>query len=438
MLLEELAVEGDVDDRVETLEVDVDGAARAARSGGVEAAPVDPIAFRHPPAGVRAARLQDAAVKQAGVEEDLLHDRRRAGRDPAARGAELLARDRGDRGAVDGLASAGVANPPPFAQRNSLQAGISSGVRGPDRSPWAQARRSVKGAPWGCDELRHRLAPAGRCGIRSVPEMKTYFPDDCYETLADTPISIWSRLFGRCRWVFYVPYAGVVLKARSIAVRGAYDDDAWAVSSISVLRLIERHRGRFDVRGLDQLRNAASRGPFVFIANHMSTLETQVLPVLIVPFMPVTFVVKEKLVSGNMFGPVMRSRDPITVGRKNPREDLDAVLNGGAERLGRGISIIVFPQSTRSPVFRPEGFNTLGVKLAAKAAVPAIPVAIKSDFWGEEGLFRGFGPIRPERTVHIEFGAPITVEGRGKEQHLQIVDFIQSRLASWGQGPSAG
>ena len=262
--------------------------------------------------------------------------------------------------------------------------------------------------------------------------MKVYFPDDRYETPADTHVSPWGRLLGGCRWVYYFPYFGIVLRASSLARRGVYDDCAWAESSIDVVRLIERHGGCFDIRGLDHVRNAAGSGPFVFIANHMSTLETHVLPVLIVQFMPVTFVVKEKLVAGNMFGPVMRSRDPITVGRKNPREDLDAVLNGGAERLGRGVSIIVFPQSTRSPVFRPEAFNTLGVKLASKAGVPVIPVAIKSDFWGEGGLFRGFGPIRPERTIHFEFGAPIRVDGRGKEQHLQIVEFIQSRLRSWG------
>jgi 1-acyl-sn-glycerol-3-phosphate acyltransferase len=198
------------------------------------------------------------------------------------------------------------------------------------------------------------------------------------------------------------------------------------------LRIIERNRGRFEISGIENVRNAASRGPFVFISNHMSTLETQILPVLIVPFMPVTFVVKEGLVTGSMFGPIMRSRDPIVVGRKNPREDLETVLQGGVERLQRGVSIIVFPQSTRSPVFNPEVFNTLGIKLASKAGMPVIPIAVKTDFWGEEGLFRGFGPIRQERTIHIEFGGPMTVTGRGKDRHLEIVEFIKSRLSRWG------
>ncbi|MBE3064084.1 MAG: 1-acyl-sn-glycerol-3-phosphate acyltransferase [Spirochaetes bacterium] len=262
--------------------------------------------------------------------------------------------------------------------------------------------------------------------------MKTYFLDDRYATSPVAPVSFLNRILGGWRWVFYAQYVVGVLRARKMAVRGLYDDSAWAESSFGVLRTIERNRGRFEITGIDRVRSAAGQGPLIFISNHMSTLETQVLPALIAPFMPVTFVVKERLATSPVFGPIMRSRDPITVGRKNPREDLEAVLRGGVERLQRGVSIIVFPQSTRSPVFNPEAFNTLGIKLASEAGVPVMPIAVKTDFWGDEGLFRGFGPIRPERTIHIEFGSLLKVAGRGKDQHLEIVKFIESRLSRWG------
>ena len=262
--------------------------------------------------------------------------------------------------------------------------------------------------------------------------MKTYFLDDRYATSPVAPVSFLNRILGGWRWVFYAQYVVGVLRARKMAVRGLYDDSAWAESSFGVLRTIERNRGRFEITGIDRVRSAAGQGPLIFISNHMSTLETQVLPALIAPFMPVTFVVKERLATSPVFGPIMRSRDPITVGRKNPREDLEAVLQGGVERLQRGVSIIVFPQSTRSPVFNPEAFNTLGIKLASEAGVPVMPIAVKTDFWGDEGLFRGFGPIRPERTIHIEFGSLLKVAGRGKDQHLEIVKFIESRLSRWG------
>ncbi len=215
-------------------------------------------------------------------------------------------------------------------------------------------------------------------------------------------------------------------------MRGVYDTEEWAESSRRVMNIIERNGGRFDIRGLDNVRKAASEPPCVFIGNHMSTLETQIYPVLIAPFMPVTFVVKQELLSHPFMGPVLATRDPIPVKRENPRDDLKTVLEEGRERLARGISLVIFPQSTRTPQFKREAFNSLGTKLASAAGVRAIPVAIKSDFWGEHGLMRGFGPIRPWSTIRIEFGDPIAVSGRGRHEHEHVVEFIESRLSAWG------
>ncbi|WP_455383644.1 lysophospholipid acyltransferase family protein [Salinispira pacifica] len=261
--------------------------------------------------------------------------------------------------------------------------------------------------------------------------MSTHFPEDSYATPAGRHISLFNRLTAGWRWALYLEYGLEVLRARSLAVKGEYDDAQWAESSYRVVQAIERNRGRFDVQGIDNLRGAADRAPYVFVSNHMSTLETQVLPSIIAPEMRVTFVVKRQLVDSPIFGPVMRSRDPVVVERKNAREDLAAVLSKGRELLASGVSVIVFPQSTRSPVFSRDSFNSLGVKLASSAGVPVFPIAVKTDFWGEQGLFRGFGPVRPERTIHIEFGQPLPVEGRGRDVHEAVLDFIESRQKRW-------
>jgi 1-acyl-sn-glycerol-3-phosphate acyltransferase len=146
----------------------------------------------------------------------------------------------------------------------------------------------------------------------------------------------------------------------------------------------------------------------------------------------VTYVVKRKLLGGLMWGPIMRSRDPIAVSRTDPRADLEIVLREGQARLAAGISVIIFPQGTRTAVWNREGFNSLGVKLAAKAGVRVMPIALKTDYWGSGGLFRGFGRVHRDRLVHIEFGESMAVSGRGKAEHEACLDFIESRLKSWG------
>ena len=257
-----------------------------------------------------------------------------------------------------------------------------------------------------------------------------YFPHDSYDTPEDTPRHLMDRLLLSSRWYLYAAFVyGTVFTSRAMASRGVYTDEAWAESSHQIFKLIEGCGGRFHIRGLENLKN--TREPAVIVSNHMSTLETLIFPCIIAPFKEVTFVVKKKLMEGPVFGPIMRSREPITVGRKNPRDDLNNVLIQGSELLARGKSIIIFPEATRHSQFNPDNFNSLGVKLAKKAGVPCIPAAVKSDFWGTGRLLRGFGPLDRSQPIHIAFGEPLHIRERGREEHQKVVDFIQTHQRLW-------
>lgn len=223
--------------------------------------------------------------------------------------------------------------------------------------------------------------------------------------------------------------AGPVFWLCRRAAKGLCDDSAWVHASLCVTELIERVGCPVSIEGMENI--SATRGPCVFVANHMSTLETFMLPGIIRPHRAVTFVMKKSLVTLPFFGAVMRSRDPIVVGRTNPREDLTAVLEGGVERLKKGISIIVFPQSTRTPDFDPQHFNTIGVKLARKAGVPVVPLALKTDAWGTGKKLKELGPIKSGLPVRYKFAAPMDIHGNGREEQAFICDFIGSQLARW-------
>jgi 1-acyl-sn-glycerol-3-phosphate acyltransferase len=129
----------------------------------------------------------------------------------------------------------------------------------------------------------------------------------------------------------------------------------------------------------------------------------------------------------------MRARNPIAVSRANSREDLLKVINEGVEKLKNGISVIIFPQSTRTMEFNPKKFNSLGVKLASKANVDVVPIAIKTDFWGNGKYVKDFGKIDRSKKIHIKFGEKITIEGNGKKEHNQIVEFISENLKKWSE-----
>ena len=231
-------------------------------------------------------------------------------------------------------------------------------------------------------------------------------------------------------WFYFLSqYALIVLRTRNQAIKKKYDKKDWADSSFEVLRLIEKIGGEFHISGMENI--AKSSEPVVFVSNHISTLETMVFPSLIAPQRDVTFVVKESLVKHPLFGPVMRSREPVIVGRTDPRRDFEIVITQGVDLLSRGISIVIFPQSTRNDVFKPEEFNSMGVKLAKKAGVKVVPVAIKTDFWGNGKIIKEIGPLNHLKPIMIKFGEPFPISGYGKEENQKIIDFITGNLKEW-------
>jgi 1-acyl-sn-glycerol-3-phosphate acyltransferase len=230
---------------------------------------------------------------------------------------------------------------------------------------------------------------------------------------------------------FYLRMMGTVVRASRKARKKRFDKDEWIKSSLDIIRFLETVDCRFFVDGKKNFIDL--KQPCVFTANHMSTLETFALAAIVRPHRPVTFVVKDSLVRYPVFKHIMISRDPVVVFRKNPRQDFKTVMDEGTERLSRGISVVVFPQSTRSRKVDPEKFNSMGVKLARKAGVPLVPLAIKTDAWDSGWLFKDFGRIRPERFIHFSFGRPLKVEGSGKEEHGRVLDFIMNRLEKWNK-----
>ena len=226
---------------------------------------------------------------------------------------------------------------------------------------------------------------------------------------------------------FYSRLVAIFWNAGKVAKAGKYDGDRWAYDSMLVGRLLEDMGIHVSIEGVE---NLDFEGPCVFEANHMSTLETLFLPCIIQPLRDTTFVVKRQLLGYPCLGPVLAAREPIALGRANPREDLKLVMEDGQRILGSGRSVIVFTQGTRRTNVEPGDFNSLAVKLARKANVPVVPIALKTDAWGEGSLIKDIGPINPKLPIHVRFGAPVEIKG-AREEHTAIVDFIKNSFDSW-------
>ncbi len=229
---------------------------------------------------------------------------------------------------------------------------------------------------------------------------------------------------------YYLRLMSTLTHAGFVGRRGNLDDEKWAWFSHKILKIVESAGGKVNISGLEGV--SQHPGPLVYIANHMSLLETLLLPGIALAFNRVTFVIKEELRHYPVIRHIMLGLKLIAVSRENPREDLKVVLREGGKFLSDGGSVIIFPQATRSTEFDIEGFNTLGVKLATRAGVPVVPVAIKTDFQHNGKWIKDMGAIDPQKILYFKFGEPLAVADKWRQTHQDVIEFITRNLIAWG------
>jgi 1-acyl-sn-glycerol-3-phosphate acyltransferase len=127
---------------------------------------------------------------------------------------------------------------------------------------------------------------------------------------------------------------------------------------------------RVHVEGLDKLD---PQGSYVVMANHHSLFD---IPTVLtsLPF-PFRMLAKASLFRIPFMGWYMSRVGYIPVEREDPKKARES-LDNAARRVASGLSVLVFPEGTRSPVGEVKRFKRGGVNLAHAAGVPVVPVAI--------------------------------------------------------------
>lgn len=176
---------------------------------------------------------------------------------------------------------------------------------------------------------------------------------------------------------------------------------------------------RVIVEGLDNVDRTHS---YVFMSNHQSVLDIGAL----VLTLPVNwrFVAKRELTWVPFFGWALGLSDQIVIDRGN-RASAVRSLQCAAERVRSGVSVIVFPEGTRSPTGRMREFKSGGFHLAIEAQVPILPATVSGSFH-----------LIPKRslkvqggTIKVSYGKPIPTRGFGVEDRHALKDRVREAIA---------
>jgi len=159
-------------------------------------------------------------------------------------------------------------------------------------------------------------------------------------------------------------------------------------------RMIAAAGARVEVRGLE---NLPPRGGLLFVSNHQGAFD---IPLLI-GFLPGLkgFVSKKENFRLPIVSAWMRLLGCIVLDRGDLRQSARAIRSG-VEALRSGLSLVIFPEGTRSKSAELRPFKEGSFKLATRSGAAIIPLTIDGSWRLFEGNRNRIAPGRVRLSVH--------------------------------------
>lgn len=161
-------------------------------------------------------------------------------------------------------------------------------------------------------------------------------------------------------------------------------------------------------------------GPHVVVCNHESLADVAILAGLLGDM---KWLSKNSIFRIPLLGQMMRMAGDVPVRRRNPESRLRA-YERLKQWLHRGVSVMIFPEGTRSPTREMLPFRNGAFRLAIETGKPVLPMAVTGT---REAIRKGsllFGRAR----ARVEILEPVPVEGLGPGQEEALRDRIRETI----------
>jgi len=175
---------------------------------------------------------------------------------------------------------------------------------------------------------------------------------------------------------------------------------------------------RVRIRGLENIDPQRS---FILVSNHQSTFDIFAF----LGYLPIQFrwTAKAELFRIPFMGWAMSRIGYIPIERSSPKKAYRSMLRA-AEVVRKGVSVIIFPEGTRSPDGNLQPFKKGVFLIALKSQAPILPITIQ----GASRIMRkGDWRIYPGQ-VRIQIDPPIETAGAPAEKEEQLSQRVRSTL----------
>ena len=187
----------------------------------------------------------------------------------------------------------------------------------------------------------------------------------------------------------------------------------WARTSLALAGL------RVHIEGQERLN---PQNTYIFMPNHASFLDT----LLAFAYIPGDSrnIIKEEVFSIPLLGLILRRSGHIPLDRENPWKALKS-LRQAADLLKEGISVVVFPEGTRTPNGDIQEFKTALFILPIRSRIPVVPVLIEGTF---HALKRGSILVNPV-PLKLTFFDPIPADSFGVRDRRIYAEKVRQVLS---------
>jgi fatty-acyl-CoA synthase len=165
------------------------------------------------------------------------------------------------------------------------------------------------------------------------------------------------------------------------------------------------------------------QGPCVYVANHASYLDAIVLLTALHP--DTRFVIKGEFERVPVLGHLMHRCDHVLIDRQSAEKSL-AGLGELAVRIGRGESLVLFPEGTFTHEAGLRPFKLGAFRLAAEAGVPIVPLVLR----GTRTALRDGARLPRHTPIEVEVLRPLRPEGTALADIVRLRDHAADAIAA--------
>jgi 1-acyl-sn-glycerol-3-phosphate acyltransferase len=176
----------------------------------------------------------------------------------------------------------------------------------------------------------------------------------------------------------------------------------------------------WDFRVVDDV-HPDPRRPYVFVANHQSNADAFL--VAMVPW-EMKWLSKKSMFDIPLLGWMMRVAGDVEVDRGN-KESARQAMAEMRERLDRKLSVIIFPQGTRSPDGTVGPFREGAFRLAIEKGVDVVPLAVAGT---AESLPKGSLAFK-KTTATVTVLPPVSTKGMTVEDAPALAEKVREEIA---------